>query len=59
MKPANRIRKSISTTMDPELWEKLQLLSKVSRVPVARYVDEAVEDLLLKYHRIDRKTKTP
>ncbi len=42
-------RKRISSVVDPELWEKLQELSKETRVPVAQYLDEAIEDLLKKY----------
>jgi predicted DNA-binding protein len=44
-------RKRISSVVDPELWEKLQKLSKETRVPVAQYLDEAIEDLLKKYQK--------
>jgi hypothetical protein len=35
--------------VDPDLWNKLQKLSGETRVPVAQYLDEAIEDLLKKY----------
>ena len=38
---------------------KLKNLSEKSRVPMTKYLDEAIEDLLLKYHVIDKKEKTP
>jgi len=42
-------RKRISSVVDPDLWNKLQKLSGETRVPVAQYLDEAIEDLLKKY----------
>lgn len=42
-------RKRISSVVDPELWEGLQKLSDETRVPIAQYLDEAIEDLLRKY----------
>ncbi len=44
-------RKRISSVVDPDLWDKLQELSKETRVPVAQYLDEAIADLLKKYGR--------
>lgn len=52
-------RKHWSTSTDHELYEKLKMLSNKSRIPVSRLLDEAIEDLLLKYKVIDKKTKTP
>lgn len=42
-----RIR--VGSSVDPELWKKLQLLSKKTRIPVSRLLDEAIEDLLVKH----------
>lgn len=52
-------RKHWSTSTDEELYELLRGFSKKSRIPVSKLLDEAIEDLLLKYKEIDRKTKTP
>lgn len=55
----NRIRKQWSTSTDAELYELLKKLSDDTRIPTSRLLDEAIEDLLLKYHKIEKKTKTP
>ena len=54
-----RTRKYWSTSTDHELYDKLKLFSSRSRIPVARLLDEAIEDLLLKHKEISEKTKTP
>lgn len=59
MSTEKRRRKQVCSTLDPELWNQLKSLSEETRIPATRYFDEAVEDLLLKYQRIDCKTKTP
>ncbi len=59
MSQAPRNRKQIASTVDPELWEAFRQLSSYTRIPASRLLDEAVEDLLLKYHVIDHKEKTP
>ncbi len=59
MSQMQRNRKQIASTVDPELWEMFRELSAKSRIPASRLLDEAVEDLLLKYKRIDHKEKTP
>ena len=56
-KPKNR--KHWSTSSDHDLYTELQNLSKQTRIPVSRLLDEAIEDLLLKYKVITEKTKTP
>ena len=43
----NRLR--VSSTVDPDLWEKLSKLSKKTRVPMAQLLDEAIADLIKKY----------
>ena len=55
MSPVHRNRKQIASTVDPDIWEKFRQFSVKSRIPASRLLDEAVEDLLLKYH----KEKTP
>ena len=42
-----RIR--VGSSVDPELWKNLQLLSKETRIPVSRLLDEAIADLLVKH----------
>jgi hypothetical protein len=46
-----KTRKQVSTTVDISLWEELQALSKNTRVPVSKYLDEAIVDLLKKYQK--------
>ncbi len=59
MSQSNRNRKQIASTVDPDLWELFRGLSAKTRIPASRLLDEAVEDLLLKYKVIKRKEKTP
>ncbi len=59
MSQAPQNRKQIASTVNPELWEAFQQLSRHTRIPASRLLDEAVEDILLKYHIIDPKEKTP
>lgn len=59
MSENGRIRKQWSTTTDPELYKKLKKLSADTRIATTLLLDEAIEDLLLKYKVIDKKTKTP
>jgi hypothetical protein len=44
-----KTRKQVSTTVDITLWGELQALSNKTRVPVSKYLDEAIMDLLKKY----------
>jgi predicted DNA-binding protein len=46
-----KTRKQVSTTVNISLWEELQALSKNTRVPVSKYLDEAIMDLLKKYQQ--------
>nr|DAY96641.1 MAG TPA: Ribbon-helix-helix domain [Caudoviricetes sp.] len=45
----NRIR--FSTSMDIELSKKLEELSKQTRIPKSKLVDEAIEMLVNKYNK--------
>ena len=45
----NRIR--FSTSMDIELSKKLEELSKQTRIPTSKLVDEAIEMLVNKYNK--------
>ena len=54
-----RNRKQIASTVDPELWEAFRSLSDKTRIPASRLLDEAMEDLLLKYKVISHKENTP
>lgn len=52
-------RKRWSTSTDPDLYRKIKQLSDDTRISLTKLLDEAIEDLLLKYKVIDKKTKTP
>lgn len=43
----NRTR--IGSAIETELYEKLQKLSKDSRIPISKLLDEAISDLLNKH----------
>lgn len=45
----HRIR--ISNSIDKELYNKLKQLSKDTRIPMSRLLDESLEDLLEKYKK--------
>ena len=45
-KLVNRIK--IGSPIDKELYRKLKELSLVTRVPVSKLLDEAIEDLIVK-----------
>nr|WP_302660413.1 ribbon-helix-helix domain-containing protein [uncultured Clostridium sp.] len=45
----NRIR--FSTSLDKELSQKLENLSKSTRIPKSKLLDEAIELLLLKHNK--------
>ena len=42
-----RIR--VGSSVDPTIWAQFQQLSKDTRIPVSKLLDEAMEDLLKKY----------
>ena len=45
--------KKFTSSLDNKLVEPLNALSKKSRVPESRLLDEAIEDLLKKYEKKD------
>jgi len=47
----NRTR--MGNTLDTKLLEKLKELSAVTRIPMSRLLDEAVEDLIHKHNTIN------
>ena len=59
MAQVKRNRKQIASTVDEELWEAFRTLSQNMRIPASRMLDEALEDLLLKYEVISEKVKPP
>lgn len=42
-------RKRAGIVVDKKLWEQFGVLSKKTRIPKSRLIDEAIEDLLKKY----------
>ena len=42
-------RERISNSIDKKLYESLKKLSETSRIPISKYLDEAIEDLLKKH----------
>lgn len=59
MSQTKRKRKQVASTLDPELWEGLRAFSDQSRIPASRLLDEAIEDLLVKYQKAEPKNKAP
>ncbi len=47
-----RTRKTLSNAIDKELHEKLDQLSKETRIPKSKLLDEAIEMLLEKYGKL-------
>lgn len=43
----NRVR--ISNSIDKKLYEELKALSEITRIPMSKLLDEAIEDLLNKH----------
>ena len=52
-------RKKLITSLANELVEPFDKLSKKTRVPKSRLIDEAVEDLLKKYEKRIENSKIP
>ena len=57
MASVKRARKQWSTATDYDLYEKFKQLSEDTRIPSTKLLDEAIEDLLVKYNIIDKKDK--
>ena len=53
----NERRKHWSTTSDPVLYKKFKELSKDTRIASSKLLDEAIENLLVKYKYLDKKQK--
>jgi len=45
-------RKSVSASVNIELYERLQAMAKATRRPLSVYWDEAIEYLLKKYENV-------
>jgi len=48
-KPVLKNRTQVSSSVDKEIWKRFKELSKQTRIPLARLLDEAMEDLLKKH----------
>ena len=57
MSSVYRTRKQWSTAIDKELYEKFRQLSSSTRIPATRLLDEAIEDLLVKYAVMTKEEK--
>ncbi|MEF9992430.1 MAG: ribbon-helix-helix domain-containing protein [Romboutsia sp.] len=44
-------RTKIGSAVDKELYTKLQELSKITRIPISKLLDEAIENLLSKHNQ--------
>lgn len=45
----SRLRKQWSTSTDNILYDELKNLSKITRIPVSKLLDESIRDLLKKH----------
>lgn len=52
-----RNRKPLSTAVDMEIYNKFKKLADETRIPSTKLIDEALEDLLVKYGKLDKKDK--
>ena len=57
MMSSYRNRQQWSTAVDKELLKKFRDFSDASRIPATRLIDEAIEDLLVKYKVIPKEEK--
>ncbi|MCI5499257.1 MAG: ribbon-helix-helix domain-containing protein [Clostridiales bacterium] len=57
MSSTYRTRRQWSTAIDIKLYEKFKGLSDSTRIPATRLLDEAIEDLLVKYNVITKEEK--
>lgn len=51
------MRTKWSVSSDYELYSKIKKLSVITRIPVSKLLDEAIEDLLVKHNFKDNITK--
>lgn len=42
-------RSRVGSTINNELWQQFQELSRQTRIPISRLLDESVEDIIQKY----------
>ncbi len=60
MESRYRTRKQWSTSIDIEIAKRFQQFAHDSRIPASRLLDEAIEDLLVKYKVMSpEEKKTP
>lgn len=52
-----KTRTRIGNTIDTNLLEKLKELSSLTRIPMSRLLDEAIEDLIKKHHTITSSSR--
>lgn len=52
-----RNRKQWSTATDLELYKAFKKLAEETRIASSKLLDEAIEDLLVKYGKIDKQDK--
>ncbi len=57
MSSSYRTRRQWSTAIDIQLYEKFKELADSTRIPSTRLLDEAIEDLLVKYNVITKEEK--
>lgn len=50
-RPALKNRIQMGSSVDKVIWADFQKLSEQTRIPIARLLDEAMEDLLKKYKK--------
>lgn len=50
-------RKQWSTAVDEEILERFKKLSEKTRIASTKLLDEALEDLLVKYNELDKSDK--
>lgn len=50
-------RKQWTTSTDQDLYDGLKNLSSMTRIASSKLLDEAIEDLLVKYNIIQKKDK--
>lgn len=48
-------KRRFTTYVTEEAYEKVKALSDETRVPIAQYMQEAIEDLLKKYDKLPKK----
>lgn len=52
----NRVR--IGSAIDKKLYEEIKMVSKKTRIPISKLLDEAIEDLVKKYKNFSNSSPT-